>query len=454
MAKIVDMTTGSPFKKIFLFSLPLAIGHVLQTLYTLADTLIVSLSRGDAVVTGINLTSSLIYFVNGFAVGLSAGFGIKLSQFVGAKKPEEMRRSIATSLTLTLICSLILTLIFFSFAPQILKLMNTNELFMEHAVSYVRAIFAGILFCSLYNLSAQIMRAMGDSKTPLFILIICAILNVLLNSILFITDLDASWAGWATVISQAVSAGVGFIIIFVKYKEVRLNKSHFKFNFSFAGKHLAIGLPMAFQTTITALSCMIQQVAFNTLPDPSYAMAQSTASRIDNVFSSLMFGSTAAFGVYCGQNYGANQLDRIKKGVKSAYLIGLIYTAVCMSLNFIFCKPLASLLLYGAGSHVMDLVFVYISIQSSFYYALCILLYVRESLQGLGKSSLTVLGGLTELAMRSFACFILAKNFGFIGACCSNALAWIGGMICFLVCYKIVIKNMEKRAKTASIFCA
>ncbi len=452
MAKNTDMTTGSPFKKIFFFALPLALGHLLQTLYALGDTLIVSLARGENAVTGINVTGSLIFLVNGFAQGLTAGFGIKLSQFVGAKKHDEMKKSVATSLMLTLYCSLFLTVLFVVLAPTILTLMKTNEQFMDYAVPYIRSIFAGILFTSLYNLSAHFMRAMGDGKTPLIILIICAVLNIGLNSLLFITDLPTSWAGWATIISQAISAIVGFIILFKKYDVLKFKKSYLKLNASFSLKHLSIGLPMAFQSTITAISCMVQQVAFNQLPDPAYVMAQTTASKIDNVFSSFLFGSTATMGVYCGQNYGANNLDRIKKGVKASYLMGLIFTTLSMSLNILLCRPLARILLYGADDRVIDLIFTYILIQSTFYYALCLLLYTRESLQGLGKSSLTLLGGFTELFMRCFACFVLAEHFGYVGACCSNSLAWFGAMVCFLICFKVVIKKMEKQSKTSSIF--
>lgn len=454
MAKVTDMTTGSPFKKIFLFALPLAIGHMLQTLYALGDTLIVSLSRGELVVTGINLTSSLIFLVNGFAQGFTAGFGIKLSQYVGAKKEDLMRKSVATSLILTTTVSLILSVIFIILAPSILTLMKTNEQFMEYAVDYIRAIFAGILFTSMYNLSAHFMRAMGDSKTPLTILIICAILNIALNSLLFITDLSAAWAGWATVLSQAISAIVGYVIIFKKYQVLRLTKQDLKLNKAFCFNHLAIGIPMAFQSTITAISCMVQQVAFNSLPDPDCVMAQSTANKIDNLFSAVLFGSTATMGVYCGQNYGANKLDRIKKGVKASYLMGLIFTAISMSMNFIFCKPLSRLLLYGASDKVVNLIFQYIGIQSCFYYSLCILLYTRESLQGLGKSSLTVIGGITELFMRCFACFVLAKNFGYLGACFSNSLAWVGGMICFIISFNVVIKKMQQKEQNGTIFTA
>ena len=357
MAKNIDMTTGSPFKKIFLFALPVAIGYVLQNFYSLGDSIIVSLARGENAVTGINITSSLIFLVNGFAQGTSAGFGIVLSQFVGAKNKDKMRQSIATSLLLTFLISIILSISFFLLAPTILKVLDTNQLFYDYALSYIRIIFAGILFMSLYNLADQILRALGDSKTPLIILIICSTLNVALNSLLFVTDLSVAWAGWATIISQAISAGVGFIIIFKKFKELKLKKNDFKLNFNFISRHLATGLPMAFQFTITAVSCMIQQRAFNSLPNPNFAKAQGTGSKLDSLFSAALFGASNAMAIYCGQNYGANKLDRIKSGVKYSYLVGLIFSAFCFVINILLCKPLSKILLYGLTDDILKLIF-------------------------------------------------------------------------------------------------
>ncbi len=452
MTKNIDMTTGTPFKKIFLFALPVAIGYVLQNFYSLGDSIIVSLARGENAVTGINITSSLIFLVNGFAQGTSAGFGIVLSQFVGAKNRDKMRQSIATSLFLTFLISIILSLSFFLLAPTILKALDTNQLFYDYALSYIRIIFAGILFMSLYNLADQILRALGDSKTPLVILLICSTLNLILNSLLFITDLSVAWAGWATIISQAISACVGFIIIFKKFKHLKLQKSDFKLNLSFINRHLLTGLPMAFQFTITAVSCMIQQKAFNSLPNPDFAKAQGTGSKLDNLFTAALFGASNAMAIYAGQNYGANKLERIKSGVKSSYLIGLIFTTFCFVISILLCKPLSKILLYGATDDIIKLIFQYTFIQSIFYYSLYVLLALRQTLQGIGYSSLTLVGGTIELIMRCLAAFVLANLFGYSGACFSNVLAWVGGMITFIICYYVVIRKLETKASHGNIF--
>lgn len=452
MKKTTDMTTGSPFKKIMLFSLPIAFGLMLQNLYTLGDTLIVSLSRGQEAVTGLNLTESLSFLILGFGSGIAAGFGIILSQYVGAKNEEKMRQSFATSIILTVAVSIIMTVATVLLAPTLLKLLNTNELFFNYSLDYITAIFAGFGGIMFYNLSAQILRALGDSTTPLIILIIAACLNILLDALLFLTDWTVGWAGWATVISQALSAVIGFIIIFKKHPILKLKKTDFKFSFAFGWRHLATGLPMGFQFTITAIGCMIQQRAFNSLPDSGYAMAQSTGSKIDNVFSSLLMGAANTMAVYTGQNFGANDLPRVRKGVKAALLMGLIYSALAFSLIVPLCVPFGRLLLKGSDEQIYQWIFRYILTQSFFYFAVYVLMMFRQTLQSLGYSALTIFGGVTELLLRLFAALFLAKNFGFEGACFSNPCAWVGGAIFFTVAYLIIINKLEKKSQSGAIF--
>jgi len=452
MNKNVDMTTGSPFKKIFLFSIPMAFGLMLQNLYSLGDSLIVSLSRGTNAVTGVNLTESLSFLILGFGSGIASGFGIVLSQYVGAKDEEKMRKSFATSILLTILISVVMTVITVLLARPLLLLLNTNAEFIDYSVKYITAIFAGFGFIMFYNLSAQILRALGDGTTPLIILIIAATLNILLDSLLFVTDWDVDWAGWATVISQAISAAVGFIIIYKKHPVLRLKKSDFALKPSFAWRHLSTGLPMGFQFTITAIGCMIQQRAWNSLNNNDYAKAQATGSKIDNVFNSLLMGSANAIAVYTGQNYGANDIERVKKGVNSALLVGGIYSVIAYASILPLCVPFSRLLLKGADEEVYSLIFRYTLTQSSFYYVLYILMMYRMCLQSLGHSGLTIFGGLTELVMRFLAATLLAANFGFPGACFSNPCAWLGGAVFFAICYFVVINKLDKQSKTGTVF--
>ena len=454
MSKAIDMTKGSPFKSIFRFALPIGLGFALQNLYGLGDSLIVSLSRGANASTGVNLTGSITFLTLGFAQGITAGFGIVLSQYVGAKNVQKMKNSIGVSIILTIIIALAVSVLSTIFAKPMLVLLETDGQFLDYSLSYIQAIFMGLVFNSLYNYTDQVMRALGDSKTPFKILIFCAVLNLGLNSLLFVFDgLSVAWAGWATVISQALSALVGFIVIFKKFPEVRPKKSDFAFNFKFAMRHLAMGLPMALQFIITASGCMVQQRAFNALDNPLYAMAQGAANKIDNVFGLFLNGAGVAMATYVGQNYGAKNYDRIKKGVKVSFGVGAIFTAISMVCMLTLSVPMSRLLLpantiASDAEKVYDLVFTYALFQSSFYYALFIIFQMRQCVQAIGRSVVAMFGGVVEFVMRALIAFTFAKWFGFVGACLSNPLAFVGGAtylsIAFVVCFKKLIKQQNE----------
>lgn len=446
MKKTIDMTTGSPFSKIIIFAIPIALGFMLQTLYSLGDTLIVSLSRGSVAMTGVNLTGSLGFLVMGFAQGMSAGFGIKLSQFVGAKDEKKMRNSFAVSIVLTLIIGLIISVAFALLGRPILIAMHTNEMYLDYATSYITTIFGGMIFTIFYNLSDQILRAMGDSRTPLYVLIVCAVLNVGLNSLLFITDLGVEWAGYATVISQAISAVIGFARIFSKFPQLRLKKEDFSFTKKFIAEHLGQGLPMAFQFTVTATGCMIQQGAFNSLDSPVYAFAQSTASKIDNFFSSGLNGCGTAMATYMGQNYGAKRFDRIRSGARYAWIIGLMFT-VFFGVSDVLCStPVARFLVKdeNATQEFFDLVLKYQSIQASFYYFLFMIFCFRQCVQGIGYSGISLAGGVAEFIARLIVSKTIAVKYGFVGACLSNPTAWVCAGIWLAVSFYVILRKLEK----------
>ena len=443
MAKVVDMTTGSAFKKIFFFSIPIAVGYFLQQLYALGDSLIVSLSRGAEATTGINLTGTLTFLILGFAQGISVGFGIVLAQYVGAKNEEKMRNTVAVSIMLTLLVGALFSVLGVSLARWVLTLLKTDDLYIDYSTEYIQAIFSGMIFTSLYNLSDQIMRAMGDSKTPLLILIFCAILNIGLNSLLFVTSLPVAWAGWATVISQGASAIVGYTVIFTRFKNLRLKKEDFKTNAKFIGKLFGVGLPMAFQFSITAIGCMIQQRGFNLLGE-KFAMAQGTASKIDNMFGCFMNGAGTAMATYCGQNYGAKNLKRIKDGFKSALLVGVIFTAFSTIGAVATCRPLSSLLLPNVASEIYDIAFGYISTQACLYYFLFLIFMPRQAVQAIGLSGVAMIGGVIELILRFIAANTFVAWVGINGAYFSNPLAWFGGAVFFVITFIVRVKKLEK----------
>ncbi len=442
MAKNVDMTVGNPVKLIVWFMLPLILNYVFQQFYAVADSAIVALALGSKAVTGVNLTGTLSFLVLGFSQGCSGGFGILLSQFVGAKDEEKQRKSFATSILLTIAIALILTAVSLIFCRELLLLLKTNEIYFEYSEQYIRAIFSGIIFTMFYNLSAQVLLAYGDSKSPLIILLISAGLNVILNCLLFITDWSVAWAGWATVIAQGVAAVVGFALIFKKIPALRLKKEDFLLKARFVLKHLAMGIPMACQFSITAIGCMIQQRAFN-LFDPKYAMAQSTGSKISGIFDSgalQAFGT--AMGTYFGQNYGAKRTDRLRDGVKYGFVVGSITAIFCAVLVVALAYPLSFILLPDAPKEVYAFVFYYALVHGVCYLLLMLVYFFRHALQGVGKSVSAAFGGVVELIARVVCANTLAK-ISFEYACFSNPSAWLTAGLFLMISFLIYLKRIK-----------
>jgi putative MATE family efflux protein len=453
--KVIDMTVGSPFKNIILFALPIAIGFMLQNLYSLGDVLIVSHALNANASTGVNMTGSITFLVLGFCAGMSSGFSVVLSQFVGAKDTVKMRKSVATIIFLSVVISVITAITVTILCRWMLELLDTPAEFIDYADIYLKAIFIGLPFTMLYNVSSEILRAMGDSRTPLITLILCATINIGLNSLLFIApELTCAWAGWATIISQAISAVVGFVVIFKKFPELRVKKEDFKISLSFAGKHLLMGVPMSIQFIITASGCMVQQQAVNGLPAPA-PMAQANGSKIDNLFGMLLNGCGVAMATYCGQNFGAKKYDRIKKGFIAGFGVGAIFTVISMCCNTFLAVPISKILLPASSmdalpvgvtpNDVYDMIFTYNGTLSIFYYFLYLIFMSRQALQGIGKSTVAMFGGVAEFVVRFVLSPILAEKAGFIGMCYSNPIAWIvGGVfltVAFIICFARLIKK-------------
>ena len=447
MKKTVDMTVGNPTKTIILFTLPIILNYVFQQFYALADTAIVSLALGSDAMTGVNVTGPISFLMLGFSQGCSSGFGILLSQFVGAKDEEKMRKSFATSIGLTIVIALFLTAISLFCCKPLLNLMETNEQYFDYAYDYINAIFSGLVFSMFYNLASQILLAFGDSKTPLYILLISATANLLLDALLFITDWTVAWAGWATVISQGLSAVVGFMIIFKKLPVLRLQKEDFFVDGKFALKHLGMGLPMAFQFSITSIGLMIQQRAFNLFP-PVYSKAQSAGSKISGIFDGGViraFGATMA--TYCGQNYGTKRLDRIRQGVRSGFIVGGGLALFSFVTAVGSAYPIASLLMPKESKEVWKYVFQYVLTNASNYFFLLLIEFFRLALQGIGRSFIATLGGVVELIARTAWCLTVG-TISFTWACFSNASAWISAGLFLMIVFLAVLKKEENVNKT------
>jgi putative efflux protein, MATE family len=438
-----DMTVGNPTKIILLYSLPLLVGNLFQQMYNMVDTIIVGRLLGQNALAAVGNTGPMNFLVLGFAYGLSSGFAVITAQRFGAKDWAGLRRSTAMNITLNAISSVLLTVLACSLAMPILRAINTPEEIIRQSFSYIIVIFIGIATCTMYNCGACILRAVGDSKSPLVFLIISSLLNIVLDILLIIkTDMGVAGAAWATVISQAVSAVLSFVWIYVRYPMLHVRRSDFVPDAWFAKQHIAIGANMAFQFSITAVGVIILQGALNKF-GPAKIAAFTAAQKVEQLvtIAAGTFGVTMAnFG---GQNLGAKQIDRIKEGTKKAVVITILFSVFSAVCAVALADQLTGLFLKNASQEVLEAARMYLRITALFYPVLFVLFIYRNILQGIGRGFWPLMGGVFELVARTVTAYTLPLVWGFAGVCAAEPLAWCAATFPLAAAYYIIIKKIH-----------
>lgn len=441
-----DLTVGRPLKNIILFTLPIFVGNVFQQLYSMIDAIIVGRTISEQAMAGVGATGAISFLIIGFVQGLTAGFAVKTSQLFGAKNEEGIRRSIASSILLCIILSVVLTAVSVLTTMPLLKLMKTPDDIIQYSYDYIVTIYWGLIASVFYNMASSVLRALGDGKTPLVFLIVAALLNVAFD-FLFILGfgMGVEGAGWATVLAQALSAIGCFLFMFGKFKQYRIKAKHFGNRFKFYWQHMAIGLPMALQYSITAIGMMVQQTALNKL-GTVYVTAYTAASKVDQLAQQSTNALGTAVATYCGQNYGAGQFKRIKDGVTDSIIVGIICSLGSFALVYFGAEPFTKLFVDEASQEILDLSKQFLFWQGLLYVFLAAIFVYRNALQGIGRSTLTMIAGTLELIMRSLASIILAGKFGFLGICLSSPSAWIGADVFLIIAYYVIMHKVIKRA--------
>lgn len=455
-----DLTKGNPFKLILLFALPVFLGCVFQQLYNMTDTFIVGHTVGADALTGVGSTGAITFLVLGFVNGVTTGFGVKISQRYGAGDYEGMRHAIGLSLVLGGGLTVVLTAVAVPCTGPLLRLMGTPTQYFGYAESYLLVIFSGIVSSMLYNLGANILRAVGDSKTPLFFLVAAACLNVGLDFAFILgCKLHYHGAALATVVSQLLSGIACFIYMFKRYRELRIGRASLKWDTRLAWGLLAVGLPMALQFSITAIGSIFQQTALNGLDAayPGAVTAYVAASKIDAFATQTFVAIGAAMATYVGQNTGAGDYKRVKRGI----LAGMVYSVASAAIGFAFCYglcfPLMRLFLKTETSQTLQLYFhdilgygqKFLLIQSGCYLLLGIIYVFRNALQGMGKSGVAMFAGVTELAGRALTAFVFVRIWEYTGFCFSNAVAWLFADVFLITTFLLVNHNRKKGADGA-----
>ena len=444
---VVDMTEGPVIGHIISFALPMLLGYLFQQFYSMVDTIIVGKYIGVLALAGVGSTGAINFMVIGFCLGICAGFCIPVAQCFGAKDMHRMRKFIANSIWLSATFAVIITVAVCVFTGQILRLMNTQDDIYAYAYTYIFIVFAGIPTTILYNLASSIIRSLGDSKTPVYFLLLSSGLNIVLDLLsILVLGMGVEGPAIATVVSQLISGLLCAVYLYRHFEIVRCNKDELSLDMICIKRLLVMGLPMGLQYSITAIGSVILQTAVNGLGYAAVA-AVTAGNKIRMFFSTPYDALGGTMATFCGQNVGAAKLDRVKDGVLKATWIGFAYSVIGIVLMIVFGDALCSFFVDAGESDIISMTKYFIIVNAAFGFFLTVVNVFRFAMQGMGFSGFAILAGIMEMIGRSAVAFVLVPVFGYAAVCYASPVAWVFADI-FLIpaCFGCIHKLRKSAA--------
>lgn len=439
-----DLTTGSPMKIFIMFSIPILLGNLFQQLYNMVDTIIVGQYLGEEALAAVGTTGCLMFLVLGFANGNAQGFGVMIAQAFGAGNHKQLRHFVALIVVLTILVSLILSLPTTIFSKNLLMLLNVPDNILAMADSYIKVIFAGLILTMAYNVEAGILRGVGDSKTPLYFLLLASVLNIILDFVLIVfAKMGTAGAAYATVIGQGVSAVLCFIYMHVKFPLLRLSREDFYYDWDNSKKLLSLGIPMAINYSITAIGTMILQAAINVFGS-SVVASYTAASKIINLTTQTMpsLGTTSA--TYCGQNLGAGKYGRIYKGMRCGFVLCAIVGVLGAVISLIAEPWMISMFIPNPTAEAMGYAHIYLVRACTCMIPLAWIFVYRSAMQGLNQALVPMLCGTVELVSRFLVIAIVSKPFGYSGVCWTDPVCWLVTGVMVLAAYLLWERKFKR----------
>ena len=441
-----DMTQGNPISLILKFSVPLILGNLFQQLYNMVDTIIVGRALGLNSLTAVAATASLNFLIVGFVLGVCSGLAIPVAQRFGAGDYKKMRNYVANAAYVAVVLAIILTVLTTSLCHVILRWMKTPENIFAESYAYFWVICLGIPFTFLYNTVSGIIRALGDSRTPFYFLVISTILNIVLDlAFILVFRMGVAGAAWATIIAQAMSGLLCLIYMKKKYAILKTSPEERKLNPRAVAILLMNGIPMGLQYSITAIGAILLQSSVNVL-DAVYVSAYAAATKVKQLAMAPFDGIANACATFCSQNLGAGKLERIRKGLKDGVLIDLVYAVAIAGVLFFAGSRIAWMFVDRSETEVLAAVQQLLSCAAFFYPVLGILTCVRMTLQGLGFGIIAIFAGWLELAARGLMALLVIPRCGYIAVCFTDQTAWVVAAVFVVAVFLVEMSRLEKKA--------
>lgn len=419
-----SLTKGKPIKVILLFAIPLYIGQLFQLCYSLIDTRIIGGTLGEVSLAAVGATTSLSDMLIEFLNGIICGFGIIISTFFGPKDEKNMKKAVGGTIVLGMAGTIIISAASLILLPQILKVLNISDELMPQSAAYIGIILAGLIAATLYNICAAVLRAIGDSYTPLIFLIISNLLNVLLDYICILClHMGVSGAAAATVFSQALSALLCFFYMRKKYPQLRLGREDIMPDKEVYRQLLPTGLSMGFMISFVTLGSLALQTSINTF-GTNIIVAHTAARKATSLFLIPFFVLGSALATYCGQNLGAEEYGRIKKGIRDTVLLSFAWCAIVLLVVFTLSSFIITGITASKEGEIISTASLYLKINAVFYFLPAVICIFRNSMQGFGDTRTPLISSFIELAGKVIIAYLLAPAIGYMGVIVSEPIVW------------------------------
>lgn len=430
-----DLTKGYPAKIIIMFAIPIICGNIFQQLYNIADSKIVSTYVSTNAFAAVGATGVVSNTIIGFISGLTQGFAIPVANSYGAKDYKRMHRYIAGTIILSMVVAAVLTILSLLFIGQLLQVLHTPSDILQDAIAYVRIILSGTILTALYNMCANVLRAVGDSKTPLYCLMTAVVINIGLDLFFVkVLDMQIKGAAYATVIAQGVAAVMCMCYIGARFREILPHREEWKPETGQYSDLITTGLSMGLMSCIVNIGTVVLQGAINGL-GTSIVAAHTAARRIFDILTVALFSIGIAMTTYVSQNMGAGKSERVRQGVRQAIIMETAITTVLIIICFAFAEPVFHWLTSSDDRQIIEPAVMYSHISIIFFYVLGPLFVLRCSLQGMGRKVIPVCSSVLEMVIKILSAQFLIPVFAYTGVAFTEPISWVAMTLLLAVAY-------------------
>ena len=428
------MTSGKPSSVLIRFAIPVFLGNIFQHFYNITDAVIVGRFIGNEALAAVGSVGNVMFLLNGFLSGMTTGFTVLTAQFFGARDYAGMRRTATSAGILCLLLTVTISVASIFFMEPLLRLMNTPEDIV---------IYVGAFAHTAYILLGNILRAMGNSRVPLYFLISAMVMNIILDLLfILVFKMGTRGAAVATVMAQGISAALCLLYIIRKVPLMRLTRADWRFDSHMAGKQLSLGFPMALQFSVTAFGTILVQSALNILGSATVA-AYTAAVKIEQMITQGTLALGVAVNNYCAQNKGAKQYARIRSGMRSALAVGMVYVVVSGLIMWTVGKYGAYLFLSESTPSLLELAEIYLRCNALFLPFLLGIDLFRSSIEGMGYGFLSLFSGIAELIGRGVTAYFAAEYESYFGVCMAGPAAWVLASVLLVVMYLRIMRKTD-----------